>query len=193
MLCGISVSSNLGQYESFRLYPGVTLITKMTAKGDQIYVRSDGPLSPPSQFSLPAETRVYLNAPGIHYHPQYWPDPEKLDPSRWMSADASGGIKMNSVKESAEKGVVGADKTRQMRGRLLTFSDGTRACLGRKFAQAEFMAFVATLLRDYRVVLAEGEDPESVYHDLFLKSAGKVTMSPCRQFGLSLQKRSGAQ
>jgi len=186
-------STNLAEYESFRLYPGVTLITKMTAKGDQIYVSSNGPSSPPTPYTLPPETRVYLNTPGTHYNPRYWPDPETLDPSRWMSADASGGVKMNSVKEPAGKKVIGADKTRQMRGRLLTFSDGSRACLGRKFAQAEFMAFVATLLRDYRVVLAEGEDPERVHHDLFLKSAGKVTMSPCRQFGLNLKKRGAAQ
>ena len=76
-----------------------------------------------------------------------------------------------------------------MRGTLLTFSDGARACLGRKFAQAEYVAFLTALLREFRVVLAAGEDRQKVERDLFLKSSGKVTLSPCRNFGLTLQRR----
>jgi len=76
-----------------------------------------------------------------------------------------------------------------MRGTLLTFSDGARSCLGRKLAQAEYVAFLVGLLREYRVVLAPGEDPAKVERDLFLKSAGKVTLSPCRNTGLTLQRK----
>ena len=132
---------------------------------------------------LPPGTRVYLSAPGVHYHPNYWPDPYKLDPQRWMAPAKH----LSSIVD--EKRVVAADKTRHMRGTLLTFSDGARACLGRKFAQAEYIAFLTALLRDYRVVLADGQDKEVVRRDIFLKCAGKVTLAPVEHVKIGLKKR----
>ena len=129
--------------------------------------------------------RDSLSAPGVQFNPRYWPDPYTFDPDRWLSQGSN-----NAIRESAkEKNIVAADRTRHMRGTLLTFSDGARACLGRKFAQAEYVAFLTALLREFRVVLAAGEDRQKVERDLFLKSSGKVTLSPCRNFGLTLQRR----
>ncbi|KAK0618494.1 hypothetical protein B0T17DRAFT_538075 [Bombardia bombarda] len=88
------------------------------------------------------------------------------------------------------KQVVAADKTRQMRGTLLTFSDGARACLGRKFAQAEYMAFLATLLRRFRVEFAEGVDVRQARINLDNKCAGKLTLAPMEDFRLELRQRS---
>jgi cytochrome P450 len=130
-------------------------------------------------YILPAETRVYLSAPGVHFNPRYWPDPYKLDPQRWMATE----------EEKRDKHMVAADRTRHMRGSLLTFSDGARACLGRKFAQAEYIAFFATLLKTYRVVLEKGQDPAKVERDLFMKSAGKITLAPLDKVQLKLEKR----
>lgn len=39
----------------------------------------------------------------------------------------------------------------------MTFSEGARACMGRKFAQAEFVCFFAVVLRRYRLELGGGE------------------------------------
>ncbi|KAL4922535.1 cytochrome P450 [Aspergillus aurantiobrunneus] len=160
-------------YETFRLFPGVTLITKMVHNPERII--TDGPDGPMS-YNLPGGTRVYLNAPAVHYHPKYWPEPYRLDPNRWRSSP--GG-----------KHVVASDKTRQMKGTLLTFSDGSRACLGRKFAQAEYIAFFATLLRQYRVSLAPGSDPVVVERDLFGKSAGTITLAPLGNVRLRIRLR----
>ncbi|KAL4745452.1 hypothetical protein BDW72DRAFT_208175 [Aspergillus terricola var. indicus] len=161
-------------YETFRLFPGVTLITKMIHQPERII--TDGPDGSPKSYDLPAGTRVYLNAPAVHYHPKYWPEPYKLDPNRWRSSQG-------------EKHVVASDRTRQMKGTLLTFSDGSRACLGRKFAQAEYVAFFATLLRQYRVRLAPGSDPAVVERDLFGKSAGTITLAPLANVRLHIQPR----
>jgi cytochrome P450 len=76
-----------------------------------------------------------------------------------------------------------------MKGTLLTFSDGSRACLGREFAQAEYVAFFATLLRQYRVRLAPGSDPAVVERDLLAKSAGTITLAPLANVRLHIQPR----
>ena len=74
-----------------------------------------------------------------------------------------------------------------MRGTLLTFSDGSRACLGRKFAQAEYIAFFASLLRGYDVVLKPGLNKKAVEKDLYLKCAGKLTLAPLSSIMLALK------
>lgn len=173
------------QYETFRLFPGVIMITKMVHKATYINVASpsSGETTP---YLLPAGCRVYLNAPATHYSERYWPSPLTLDPERWLEAPVAA-----SAKDAAtpEKKVVAADKTRQMRGTFLTFSDGARACLGRKFAQAEYIAFLAKLLRKYRVILGESMDAVAVEKDLYLRCAGKVTLSPLDNVKLGLRER----
>jgi cytochrome P450 len=152
----------------------------MVNKPETVNISSPGTDEKSSQsYLLPAGTRVYLSAPGVHFNPRYWPEPYKLDPHRWMDAKD----------EKRDKTVVAADRTRQMRGTLLTFSDGARACLGRKFAQAEYIAFFATLLRTYRVVLQPGQNPAKIQKDLFAKSAGKITLAPLDKVQIKLEKR----
>ncbi|RHZ65529.1 uncharacterized protein CDV56_109182 [Aspergillus thermomutatus] len=169
-------------YETFRLFPGVTLITKVASKPEHII--TDGPNGSRKSYVLPAETRVYLSAPGVHYHPKYWPEPYKLDPGRWLSARGASNTTATNGKR-----VVASDRTRQMRGKLLTFLDGSRACLGRKFAQAEYIAFFVSLLRRYRVELAPGSDPAVVERDLYGKSGGKITLTPLDSVQLLIRSR----
>ncbi|KAI1812284.1 putative cytochrome P450 oxidoreductase [Poronia punctata] len=163
-------------YETFRLYPGVVVITKMCTDAQKMQTDND---NMPQSFILPAGCRVYLSSPGTHYNPRYWEDPSELRPERWLTD-----------KFPFSGPVVAADKTRQMRGTLLTFSDGARACLGRKFAQAEYMAFFATLLRRFEVGFAPGADVAKLKSDLDNKSAGKiVSLTPLSGFPLELKQR----
>nr|AVY05536.1 cytochrome P450 monooxygenase [Nodulisporium sp.] len=171
-------------YETFRLYPGVTLITKVCEKPQPIKVH-DERTGMARTLTLPPGCRVYLSAPGVHYNPRYWEEPEELRPERWTTQRFSHG----GEDESKGKKVGAADRTRQMRGTLLTFSDGARACLGRKFAQAEYMAFLAALLRRFRVTLAAGVDASKAKADLDNKSAGKITLAPLDGFRLELRQR----
>jgi cytochrome P450 len=158
----------------------------MINEANSIIVSSTTDLSaPPEKYILPKDCRVYLNAPAVHYTERYWPNPTLLDPSRWDSIITAPG------KEDIDtsKKVVAADKTRQVRGTLLTFSGGGRACLGRKFAQSEFISFLVTLLREHDVVLGEGMVPEKVQRDIDLRSAGRLTLSPLDDIKLGLKKR----
>ncbi|KAM4067577.1 cytochrome p450 [Hirsutella rhossiliensis] len=72
-------------YETFRLYPGVTLITKICRQAQHVQV-SDESGGSARDVILPAECRVYLSCPGVHYNPKYWPEPQQLDPDRWCTA-----------------------------------------------------------------------------------------------------------
>ncbi|TGJ85045.1 hypothetical protein E0Z10_g3720 [Xylaria hypoxylon] len=172
-------------YEVFRLYPSVVLITKVCEASETIKIQ-ERKTKTVKTHTLPAGCRVYLSSPGVHYHPRYWEDPEELHPERWLTDKFShGGDKATHQ----GKHVAASDKTRQMRGTLLTFSDGGRACLGRKFAQAEYMAFLAVLLRRFRVSFADGVDLKSAKGDLVNKCAGKLTLTPLEGFRLKLEPR----
>lgn len=142
----------------------------------------------PKSYLLPAGARVYLSSPAVHYTDKYWPDHKKLDPTRWYDPSATAGRVDKGSKQNDKKTIL-ADKTRHMRGTLLTFSEGSRACLGRKFSQSEYIAFLAALLKDYRVELAPGSDPKKVERDINLKCAGKVTLAPLDNVKLRLKKR----
>lgn len=146
-------------YEVFRLYPGVCIITKMIPKDTTItvYPRDESP----RHHVLPAECRVYLNVNAVHYHERYWPDPWALKPERWM-----GTIAVTPNERADNKKVVASDKSRQVRGTLMTFSGGARACLGRKFTQSEYISVLATVLREYRIVLGEGMDAKVVKQEI---------------------------
>ncbi|KAF1847374.1 putative cytochrome P450 oxidoreductase [Cucurbitaria berberidis CBS 394.84] len=169
-------------YEVSRLYPGVILITKMCTSDQTMHLHDDR-TNQTQAHVLPAGCRVYLSSPGVHYHEKYWKNSHEFDPTRWFTDKFSrqGG---------EEKHVVAADRTRQMRGTLLTFSDGARACLGRKFAQAEFMAFFATILRRFRVTFKDGADADRLRSDIVNKSAGKiVSLTPLPGFPIELRQR----
>lgn len=122
-------------YETFRLFPGVTMITKMVHKPTAIHL-TDPTTATRTEHILPPACRIYLNAPATQYSPRYWPSPTALEPARWNAAVPATQEKAADI-ANANKKVVAADKTRQMRGTFLAFSDGSRACLGRKFAQAD--------------------------------------------------------
>jgi cytochrome P450 len=132
---------------------------------------------------LPAECRIYINVPATHHTPRYWPDPYKLDPTRWLKAPQSEKL------SSTAKETTAVAHSRYVRGTFLTFSDGGRACLGRKFAQAEYIAFLATLLREYRVELREDMEKDLVQKWIHLRCKGTLTLAPLDNVRLVLKKR----
>lgn len=168
-------------YEMFRLYPGMLIITKMIPNATSITVYPEN--EEPRHHLLPAECRVYMNAIAVHHNERYWPEPLMIKPERWMNEKTKG------LADIGDKNVVAADRTRQVKGTLMTFSGGGRACLGRKFAQAEYVGMLATLLREYRVVLGEGMKRDTVEREIDTLASGGVTLSPLNNVKLALEKR----
>jgi hypothetical protein len=74
----------------------------------------------------------------LEYNPRYFSEPEEYRPSRWY------GLANDSEAFSA-------------------FSVGARACIGRKFATVEVVAFLTLLLREWKVepIFREGETKEA--------------------------------
>ena len=106
---------------------------------------------------LPANTLVLVNTAAIHNHPALWPSPQQkvsttanaqspiasFDPARWLGRSA---IELGTAEAK--------NFLHPQLGTFLPFSDGTRGCLGRRFALVELVAIVAVIFSENRVELA---------------------------------------
>ncbi|KAJ7772411.1 cytochrome P450 [Mycena metata] len=78
------------------------------------------------QLVLEPWVRAAVDLVGLHYNPRQFPDPEEFRPARWY------GVSDND---------------------MTVFSFGPRACIGRRFAVTEGVAYLAHLLLDWKVTV----------------------------------------
>jgi cytochrome P450 len=76
------------------------------------------------------------------------------------------------------------------KGSFLAFSEGARACLGKRVATVEFIAVIFTLLRRYRVELEEGWSTERVRKILEGRKPDALTRQPPEPIPLRFIRRS---
>lgn len=76
---------------------------------------------------------VLISASGVHFDPEFWPDPERFDPERF---DAVGNSRRNKFT-------------------YFGFGNGPRVCPGRRMGVMIVRAVASTLLRNYRVDLSD--------------------------------------
>ncbi|KDQ18443.1 hypothetical protein BOTBODRAFT_641585 [Botryobasidium botryosum FD-172 SS1] len=120
-------------YEAFRLYPpGISLIRRAT-RDTHLIVKDQVTGENVRDVVLKEGTMALVDIVGIHYNPQYFPDPEAFKPSRW-----EGDAFDNEA--------------------FVGFGHGPRACMGRKFALVEGICFLVMLLRDWEVEVDIGAD-----------------------------------
>ncbi|KAG6918369.1 hypothetical protein DXG01_015021 [Tephrocybe rancida] len=113
-------------YEALRLFPAAYLMLREAAEDTILNLPSPVGQHGNTALAVHKGTIVVLDLIGIQYNPRYFPDPEEFKPSRWY------GISSESEAFSA-------------------FSLGPRACIGRKFATVEAVAFLTMMLREWRV------------------------------------------
>ncbi|KAF9467919.1 cytochrome P450 [Collybia nuda] len=124
-------------YEALRLFPAGHVLIREAYEDTVLHIPNppsqDGSLAVP----VPKGMQVIVDMVGVQYNPRYFDEPQKYKPSRWYG----------SVNESEA---------------FSAFSIGPRACIGRKFATTESVAFLTMLLRDWRVqpTLRTGETRE---------------------------------
>jgi cytochrome P450 len=95
--------------------------------------------------TVPGGTHITVNTNAIHTLPEYWgADALEWRPSRWIQTDDEGTEKVLTP----EKGL------------FYGWSDGMRACPGKKFGHLEHMALMASIIRDH-VVEPAAENGES--------------------------------
>ncbi|PBK99829.1 cytochrome P450 [Armillaria gallica] len=138
-------------YETLRLFPPATIIPKMSAE-DTVLV-STNEAGERKTIPVPQGAIVSIDVVGLHYNPRYWKDPEMFDPSRFLG-----------------------DWPREA---FVPFSQGARACMGRKFFETEGVAVLTMFISKYKITIKEnpGETFEE-RKDRILQTRAGLTLTP---------------
>ncbi|XP_064459125.1 cytochrome P450 4V2-like [Ornithodoros turicata] len=122
--------------ESQRLYSTVPLFGRMIEEDLTI-----------AHHKIPRGTTCIIFAQMVHRDPEYYPNPDAFDPSRFLPENSKGRHPFAFV----------------------PFSAGPRNCLGQKFAMMEEKVLLATVLRHFSVKSLFGRDklilvPQPIMH-----------------------------
>lgn len=155
--------------ETLRLLPPVVDIPKMVtpAQDQSVTIQGVGHV-------LPRDSSIGVVIAAAQRNPRYWPTkPSKITnaetdindfvPERWFQTDSTKGS--NTAVESGDTedfgGYTGSDTSAQLyrppRGSFIPFSDGARACLGRRVAIVELVSALAVIFQKYSIELAVDE------------------------------------
>ncbi|KAJ7484042.1 cytochrome P450 [Mycena galericulata] len=195
--------------ETLRVYPPTGMTNKWTA--------ADAPIAFGGRtYVVPAGTRVSVNGTGVHLNPRVWgAEAGVWRPERWIVGPPSSSFSpspsrsrspspKSKSREGEGEGEGDAESEveskpppgllKPPKGTFLPFSEGARACSGRKFASVEFAAVLCTLLRYHRIALdadagggqgggegrgeGRGWDEARVRGVLAGRKAGAVTLQP---------------
>ncbi|PYI05639.1 cytochrome P450 monooxygenase [Aspergillus sclerotiicarbonarius CBS 121057] len=140
--------------ETMRLYPPVISVPKWTGDSPST-IHYDG-----RDYVLEPHVNINLNAGSLHYSEEYWGSDARLfRPQRWDACNEDSFLSQNAdLPGLSGPGLEYSTIHKPVRGAFIPFSDGFRACLGKKFSQVEFVAALTVLLRDYRVELADNSE-----------------------------------
>ena len=108
--------------EGLRLYPPAYLTERLTTEPVTI-----------GGYAVPPGVMVLVAPWSTHRHPEFWPDPERFDPGRFLGEQ---------------------DRAHYA---YFPFGGGPRGCVGEHFAMLEATILLATLLARYRVTALEPE------------------------------------
>jgi len=148
-------------HEELRLIPAILNVPKGT-HGDQV-VTLNG-----KQVMIPDNTFIHLNIVGTHRNTKYWPEsPDEFMPERWLPSKGSTPEKEQVVEKEAN-GIDGSEDAsfetsgsaslvKPVKGSYIPFSDGARACPGKRFAQVEGVAVLSAMFHTYSVELDVSE------------------------------------
>lgn len=163
--------------EELRLVPPVVGIPKSTKNVGEQKLTVEG-----KECIVPGDSYICLATAAAHRNPKYWPsstptlpggrpshpranldnDLEEFRPERWLVTDGKIEEKEGIPLEQTAGDDLGVNESsdtsdrlfKPTKGAYLPFSDGYRACLGRRFAQVEVLAVLAVLFQNYSVELA---------------------------------------
>src|SRR5690606_41138126 len=85
-------------------------------------------------YRIPKGYRVAIGPRSVHFEDEYYPDPERFDPQRWLGADERPPFS------------------------YIPFGGGPRTCLGMHFALLQMHIVLASLLREFTWELLPEQD-----------------------------------
>ncbi|KAI5917026.1 putative cytochrome P450 [Camillea tinctor] len=103
-----------------------------------------------SEYIIPPGTPIGMSAALVHYDTTLFPRPNVFDPNRWLDADGQ--------------------RDRSLEKYILSFSKGSRQCLGINMAYAELYIAAAHVLRrvgPHMKLYETGPDDVEIHHDYF--------------------------
>ncbi|GBC04202.1 hypothetical protein RclHR1_05570003 [Rhizophagus clarus] len=106
--------------EVLRVRPVTATITRFAAHSDQI-----------DEYVIPPSTHLSVNILSLHVHPNYWEEPMKFDPTRFLA-------RSDNEKEVYDKNA------------LVYFGGGLRMCPGKQFAMTLLKMMIVLLYSKYK-------------------------------------------
>ncbi|XP_017779575.1 PREDICTED: cytochrome P450 6k1-like [Nicrophorus vespilloides] len=119
--------------ETLRMHPGLPFLNRMTMNDYTI---------PETKHVIEKGTPIYISVLGLHFDPEYYPDPEIFDPERFSE---------ENIKSRPEYA-------------YLPFGNGPRNCIGARFAVMVTKICVAKILLQYKIEACEAT-PKKIEYD----------------------------
>ncbi|KAK1225613.1 hypothetical protein PQX77_011440 [Marasmius sp. AFHP31] len=113
-------------YEALRLFPAAYILVREPNEDFVLDIPKPRGQEGTQPCPLPKGTWTLIDMVGLQRNPRYFDDPEEYRPSRWHMMPNDSEL-------------------------FTGFNFGPRACIGRKFATSEAIAFLTMLLRDWKV------------------------------------------
>lgn len=126
--------------ETLRLYPSVPFYARNVTENMEF----DGNI-------IPKGVRITLYIYGFNRDPEYYPDPERFNPSRFEEVDRKPYS-------------------------FLSFSAGARNCIGQKFAMLEMKCTISKVLRNFQLLPATPEHKLELSSETVLKSKNGINI-----------------
>ncbi len=128
--------------EAMRIYPPFWMIDREAQADDEF-----------KGFKIPKGTTVIPYIYGAHHNEEYWPDPDKFDPSRF---DLSLNEKQHPFAH-------------------IPFGGGPRVCIGQNMAKMQILLVMSAIIRKYDFELVSKKDV-GLHAMMLLKPDGPVNM-----------------
>ncbi|KAL0103190.1 hypothetical protein PUN28_017495 [Cardiocondyla obscurior] len=106
--------------ETLRMYPPLPFLDRVTLERYKV---------PNSDLVLEKNTPIYISMTGMHYDPEYYPDPNKFDPERFTEEN----------------------KRNRPPCIYFPFGEGPRICIGMRMGLLQTKLAIVTILRNYEV------------------------------------------